>query len=468
MKKLMTPILCALILVGLATNPVRADMAPPYYPPGSNVAPGGEITQVRMMAEIIELTISASDASRIKVTFTMRNLGSEEEKMEARFPLRSDNSICFEDFCPEIEDLIVVVGGNIVRTERQLLPYTYNNNDGSDTPWAVFSVAFPPQKDVIVEVSYSAVSHGEYPYEVIDYILETGAGWKDSIGSVDIVVQLPYEVNSKNLIDNIDNIGFGETTAGGVVDDTEIRWHYENLEPTRRDNFSVAFIAPSLWGTILRESATVSNNPNDGEAWGRLGKAYKEIARIRGYVRGGKVGEEMFDLSRDAYEKCLALLPNDSLWHFGYADLLWAKYLSNRVRNLPDSDGILPIVLSHLQTALEIDPTNEKVRELLTRIDYFVPGAVQLDGENIIFIGLTATPLPPTSWARPSKTLSPTLTVIASPRASVTPFVIAESLQNEEIPTPIESPTATNPMCGSTALILPALAGAIWVARRKR
>jgi tetratricopeptide (TPR) repeat protein len=68
-------------------------------------------------------------------------------------------------------------------------------------------------------------------------------------------------------------------------------------------------------------------NPNDGEAWGRLAKAYKEVVKMpKGYLREDPAGIELYALSKDAYEKCLALLPNDPLWHYGYADLLWAHY----------------------------------------------------------------------------------------------------------------------------------------------
>lgn len=79
-------------------------------------------------------------------------------------------------------------------------------------------------------------------------------------------------------------------------------------------------------GSVLKETDTIVKNPNDGEAWGWLGKAYKEIVRMpKGYLRADSVGREMFQLSREAYEKCLTLLPDDSLWHFGCADLLWSQ-----------------------------------------------------------------------------------------------------------------------------------------------
>ena len=78
------------LLIGSPTS-VRADVAPPGHPPGSNLEPGAEITQVRMVAEtvLIDVQVSAPAKSlgQAKVTadFTMRNLGNEAESMEFVF-----------------------------------------------------------------------------------------------------------------------------------------------------------------------------------------------------------------------------------------------------------------------------------------------------------------------------------------------------------------------------------------------
>lgn len=465
MKKLWVSLVLLFLLMGVMIQPVRADMAPPYMPPGSNVVPGAETTQVRMVAEMVVLTVSKYPDSpeftvaRTVATFIMRNLGTVEEKMKARFPLRTDTTICSYDYCPEITDLIVRVNGDVIPTERQMLPFTYTTYIVYEIPWAVFDVTFPPAKDVIVEVSYTADAYGYYPFHVIDYILETGAGWKDTIGSADIIMQFPYEVSEKNTVSGI---GYAETSAGGSIRGNEIRWHFDNLEPTRKDNFQVVFLAPSLWEVILRETDIVTKYPKDGEAWGRLGKAYKEAALVPGkyFVRD----DEMFQLSRKAYENCLMLLPDDSLWHFGYAELLWAYYFHYIENNgNMDNEGILPLILSHLQTAMAIDPNNQKARDLLNWMMDWVPEAIQVKDENFIYLGLTATPLPPTPRRHSTDTATPTRTPYpASTRTSLPPTETENSFP------PTETPVAANPLCGSSVLIVPVLAGAIWIARRRK
>src|SRR4030042_5240742 len=75
----------------------RADIAPPINPPGSNVQPGGESTQVRMVTEkvVLEVLDDGQDQSlgkaHVSAHFVMNNLGSEEETMQARFPISANN-----------------------------------------------------------------------------------------------------------------------------------------------------------------------------------------------------------------------------------------------------------------------------------------------------------------------------------------------------------------------------------------
>jgi hypothetical protein len=101
---------------------------------------------------------------------------------------------------------------------------------------------------------------------------------------------------------------------------------------------------------------------------------------------------------------------------------------------------------------------------LLDWISGSVPGAVQVDGNDVVYLALTATPLPPTPWLVATETAFPTLTESAAPPTATAGSSVA-------IPTtipPTKTPTATNPICGSAALTFPALAGVIWIARRRK
>src|SRR6266540_3695399 len=279
-RKLFSQMLILSVLISLFPfKDVHADVAPPQTPPGSNLNPVDETTQVRMMAETVILNIrqdpqdDTSAIAETTATFTMRNLGTAEEKMQARFPLSffGGDSDGFGNF-PEIDQIAVSVNGNSVATNLFMQPAMSSRGpayvERAEVPWASFDVTFPPGQDVAIEVAYTVRGFGYYPYEKFQYILETGAGWNDTIGSADIVVQLPYGASRFNVWLPDKSTGFSQTSPGSILAGNEVRWHFENLEPTRESNIEVTIVTPALWEDVLKETETVSKNPNDGEAWG--------------------------------------------------------------------------------------------------------------------------------------------------------------------------------------------------------
>ena len=93
------------------------------------------------------------------------------------------------------------------------------------------------------------------------------------------------------------------TSPGATLNGHELRWHYENLEPTSKNNLEVSLIWPNDWQGLLAKQQTVEKNPNDGEAWGQLGKAYKELIFYHHDMRQDEGGEEMYRNSVVAYDK---------------------------------------------------------------------------------------------------------------------------------------------------------------------
>ena len=367
---------------------VRADVAPPANPPGANPGAGTEGTQVT-------------------ADFTMRNLGSETERMAVRFPLSADNG--FGAF-PEISDLRVKVNGRDVSTRRVM------EEDpvwGADlAPWAAFDMTFPPNQDVQIQVTYTIQGTGEYPYVAFNYIFHTGEGWKDSIGAADLIVRLPYEANPFNVILD-EQTGWSLTTPGGVFEGNQIKWRFENLEPTRENDFEISLIMPSAWTKALNERRNVQNNPNDGEAWGRLGKLYKEMFFFRRGFRHDAGGQEIYQLSVEAYERAVTLLPDDALWHAGFADLLaiHAYYASWEGG---DATAEALRSMQEIDIALGLAPNDPKVKEIAEKIYFFFPDAVELLESGYEFLWLTATPVLPTP------TFAPALEPTSTPEATST------------------------------------------------
>lgn len=446
---------------------VSADISPPDWPPGANLAPESENTEVRMVSEVVIIDVqddipeNSLGEALVTAKFIMFNLGEDAEVMFARFPLTfwngySDSS---SDY-PEIKDLEFIVGGQSVDWSRVMVPNP--RDEDNPIPWAAFGVTFPPGQEVLVEVTYTAKPVGEYPFIAYSYVLETGAGWKGSIETADIIVRLPYEANNQNVILD-ETIGWSLTSPGAVLDGKEVSWHFENFEPRSANNIEVSLVLPKAWNQILIDREKVMENPQNGEAWGRLGKIYKEISYLRRWMRKDEGGYELYQLSVEAYEKSLELLPDDALWHAGFADLLWKHaYWDIFKPGSPNLDEILRAV-EEIKIAYELKPEDPNILDILDDIRYSMPGAVEKVDENYEFLFLTATPtIVPTYTSTPSfdptpipqtPTMEPTSTSTNVPQPSPTQVSKAT---NTSVPKPTEaSPQTSLPLCGSALLLVP-------------
>lgn len=456
-------VLLALFASSLVFTPVRADVAPPEAPPGTNIVPGTDTTQVRMVAEVVTLTILSQSAdgllgqAKTEASFLMRNLGASAENIEVRFPLtffngRDDG---FGKF-PEIADIQITVNGKPVTTRRIESGYTPGGVAYSQSPWAAFNVTFLPGQDVPIGVKYIANGFGYEPDVAFRYILETGAGWKDTIGTADIIVKLPYPANNQNVIVG-ETTGFSDMTPGAQIAGNEVTWHFENLEPTAENNITISLIAPAFWKRILDERANTAKTPNDGEAWGRLGKACKEAIRYpKGYLRNDPGGLELYQEALAAYEKSVELLPEDAQWHYGFADLLWSHYLYSVYYPGGQDYSELSRAARELKASLEIDPKNEKTLELAKWMSSQLPWAVSETDRGFDYLILTATP----TYAPPLVTETPAPESTSTPLPpKPTAVVKATEAISPVATTPVKTPTSGTPFCGGTAMLLPLLAG---------
>ena len=462
MKKIFV-ILFALILFAFPVN-VLADVAPPINPPGSNPQPGTESTQVRMMAETVLVDVQSDivpdslGSAMITADFTMRNLGNDSKSMAVRFPISASDG---RGEYPEITDLKVSVAGKQIQYRRASYP---DVDAASQTiPWAEFDITFPVGQDVPIQVKYRLKGSGYAPYTAFYYILESGAGWKDTIGSADIILRLPYEASPQNVIMGF-QIGWAETTPGGSFEGNEVRWYFENFEPGPHEaiqNMEFALVAPSVWNTVLNARANVVRFPNDSETWGQLAKTYKSIFLMNKSYRSDAGGEEFYQLSIEAYEKCLALNPNDAQWHAGFADLLanrafWDSFVSG-----PTADAYR--AFNEIHTALELAPNDAVVLEIANNIYYMFPdGMIQTEsGYDFPWLTQTPTMFPSTpiivsaegTVRAPSADETPTLV----PPVMNTPLAISSLSPNE--PTSDSKPSSSLP-CGSAALA--PLAAVMW------
>jgi tetratricopeptide (TPR) repeat protein len=434
---------------------VRADIAPPAQPPGSSLQPGTETTQVRMLAETVTIDVQpgASEKSlgqaHVTADFTMHNTGDTPESMAVRFPIAATDGWSSIN---EIADLQIHVAGNPVATRRISGEDPYNSS--APVPWAAFDVTFRPGEDLAIRVEYTLQAGGEYPYIWFKYILSTGAGWKDSIGSADIIVRLPYDANVENALVEAADTSFG-TTQGAVFDGRTIRWHYAELEPTSADNFEVNLVSAYAWKQLLAEQANVALHPQDGESWGRIGKLSKAMAfssRGKGFRAGGDLdpgASRLYQQSLDAYAKAVTLLPNDALWHAGYADALAYHAYFEKFNGTDVSEEAVH-ALQEIRIALALAPNDPKVQEIATMIAGSFPDGMQTDGNAYDYPWLTATPTALQPTVPPTEVAQSIATVASEPAAATAAPIVQPTTQ--QLPT--SSPKSSLPACG-TALLLP-------------
>ncbi len=429
--------------------PVLADIAPPAQPPGANLQPGAEVTDVRMESEQVIIEILASTPAdslgqaRVSATFHMRNLGTTPESMLVRFPLSTNDG--WGRF-PEITDFEVKVGGT--RVDSQEVSGEDPAGYGDEVPWASFEVTFDPEVEVIIEVEYTLEASGELPFVDFAYIFSTGAGWRGTIGNAELIVRFPYEVSELNVL---------PSESGSVVDDhqtvaNELWWEYTDLEPEMDDNFKIQIVAPDEWHKVLREREIVKKNPNDGEAWGRLGKLYKKLAfssRGKGFryfdINHDVGAQILFALSVEAYQKAIVFLPEDALWHAGYADLL-GYYAHFAGFEGIDTRSEARKALEEIRIALLFTPEDEKVMEIADGLTWFFPDGITLEGTTANFPWLTATPtLAPTEILSTLNT-PPTTSAVSTTEAT-------DDVQMDATDTRPETDGPRLPICGSLVLV---------------
>lgn len=437
-------LLLALIILFCLLIPTRvaqADIAPPPPPAGSGITPGSMPTNVRMLAEKVVIVVAGINShptgdAAIIADFQMRNLGEAEEKMNVRFPLcnltpqgSSDQLNYFppDYLYPPIDQFSASVNGTTAQVnDTPIQPgdvpsWEQIPIDEKAPCWANFPVVFPPGQDVQIEVRYHQIGYGGYEHGIslnyveFTYILSTGAAWKDTIGSADVIVRLPMEANDATVY---------ERPQDAILSGQEIRWHAEDFEPVdQKGFFTVGILQPAYWAAIQKELQNVTANPQDGEAWGRLGKAYKAAVLMEHGWRKDPAGLDLVQKSIDAYQHAVDLLPKDADWHYGFADLICSDVLWNAFdpENEPQQLHYNQMCVEQLNLALQLNPNQPQAKALLQTMEnmnLLKPSASGMDY-------LLLTPQP-TSTPEATETIVPTL---------ATPTEIAPALTQTSLPT---------------------------------
>jgi hypothetical protein len=416
-----------LILPGTA----RADISPPRALPGSDIGPGGQ-TQVRMLAEQIVIDVQSEPGATpsmyatVSGRFTMRNLGDADEQLQVRFP-QGDPRGASDDRgkYPQVQLFAATVDGQPVATTLQAEP----NPQGATSPplgWLTFPVDFPVGQDVTVAVSYQIdpTMYAQESFGTFAYVLQTGAGWRDSIGSATVSVRLPYPATAETVRPESTT---AKTTPGATFDGNEVRWSFSDLEPTAQNDIFVTVMVPTIWKGIADARAALAGRPDNAAALSQLSRAYEAgVYYDKLWVFDEKT-DPFYVGSEQAAAQALELSPGSAQLHADYAALIARHHLTTQAAYdvLKDDarfQAYLQQAMGEISQALALDPQQKTALDTLADMQSNSDAALILP--TVSSAGPTAVPTPtdaPPPTATPPPTAAPAATTAPVPTPSPPP-----------------------------------------------
>lgn len=370
MKKLLI-LVVGMVLLGVLMMPgLRpvADVAPPEEPFGGDVAPG-DSTMVQMVAETVTIEVLEEEQQRadfdfyrpvadVRASFLMVNQGEEDEVLGVHFPLNL-YLFNYEDFpVAEVSDFEVWVNGEQVAWERAELAHPLDETSDA-IAWAVFEVGFAVGDEVGIEVRYQVPGVGYFPRTTFNYIFQTGGGWFDVIGEADLIVRLPYAANGLT-------IAYPELLPeGAVVEGNEMRWHFEDWEPTEEDNFAIQVMAPSMVESILAAEAAVLEEASF-EHLDALNELFHQVLTYKGSFVDEAWGEGFLPAYEETLMMMHALEPENREVRAKFAAaLVWHEELQGYGKlmdvELPVSMAFVDDVMFELKNATQDDLSEDEV-----------------------------------------------------------------------------------------------------------
>jgi hypothetical protein len=377
-RKLLYTLIFVMLSLLAFTQSVSADIAPPLQPSGAGPSMAEyQETMVEMGWESVtiyieeaselyyaEQTMDCVDAY-VTASFLMANHNSEPETLDVVFPLNDPSGLGDGRFAyPEIQDLVIYVDNQQVQWETVTTPNPLGE-DKEPVKWAQFTVTFPLEQVIFIDVNYYVQSTGYFPEAAFSYILETGAGWYGPIQTAQIVLEFPYEASPENILTD------GSTTLGKdddvqstwpVFEGNTATWKYANFEPEPGENWEVTIIAPHIWEEVLELREDIA--AGEPGAYAKITKWYDAIIMDR-VVRTGT--EDLVPLAIQAYEKAIEEDPQDDEPLAGYANFL--LFLYDFDREAPEYQEKMDLAYQLATQAQEINLMNDTALWVLDQLE---------------------------------------------------------------------------------------------------
>jgi len=438
---------------------------------------------VVMQVMTIEYTINGSDpmnglGARVTADFDLANPEAKAQSIQVGFPLNVPPASANSGGFINLTGLRAFVAGSEVSTTLQTV--------GADT-WSAWQMTFAPGL-THVHVTYDLPATVDRCSAELGYVLHTGAAWAGTIGQADLIVRYPYAAEATFLSPH--GLYLGDTTAGSQVAGNDLRWHYDNLEPTKANDLAVTFVTPECWLQVAAARNALNANATAQNYW-HLANTYADLV-LYGHSFYSPLIAQVADAQ---FQKALALDPQNPQITSDYAQFLvfLVGYLIPANRQ-PDE-------IKQCLAAIMLAPADENVQStcrpfleglagdssVLPEVQATVAAA--LDAEPVVTEQDTATEKPSSPTITPAATVTPAPSASATLQATTSPLPVATTtavppatlaatasaaLPASPFPTAVPSPfepTESGPDIAALVIVLAVLLVvglAVYVGRRRR
>ncbi len=144
----------------------------------------------------------------------------------------------------------------------------------------------------------------------------------------------------------------------------------------------MTLVEPVIWSQVVAGRQAVIDDPMNGQSWGDLAEALrKSISYSKPWVREDPAGIKLLVESLDAFDQAVKLAPDQFIWHYGYANLIWQSEYYN---SDPDMNLIQKMLIQY-SAAWSIDPKNEDLYYQLQNISDTHPDWITSDDGGFRF-----------------------------------------------------------------------------------
>jgi hypothetical protein len=247
--RIRTSILCTIIVAATFVSPCFANDGPVYSSITGNSVKLLDDSPIEMSEEDLRIDIHP-ERVEVSIDYVLRNTENTTHNVSMGFPelcKREDDRIFFNEgyeSCALLDFAITADGTSI--------PVTFKTAEQAATPninWHLHQVPFGPNEQKRVHITYWLKPIDGPPS--FYYVLSSAAGWKNAIGRIDATVTFHGTTSVYGIMGKINPPGYRIDERANAI-----RWHFENLEPSRDDNIHFIYGQKDTWGESFGQSAS--------------------------------------------------------------------------------------------------------------------------------------------------------------------------------------------------------------------